>query len=87
MARIEVRQAHVACALVAAGAGVALVDEQTVRSRHWPGLVTRPLVPNVPTPVHAFHLLDEPLSKSGQAFVEILREQASAWSSATETAR
>jgi DNA-binding transcriptional LysR family regulator len=83
MPRVEVRLAHVACALVAAGAGVALVDEQTVRTQHWPNLVTRPLVPNVPTPVHAFHLLYEPLSKSGQAFIDILRGQAIEWSSAS----
>lgn len=72
-ARIEVEQVHVACELVEAGVGIALADEQTVSGRKWRSIVTRPVVPNVPTPVHVFYPLYKPLSRSAQEFVAILR--------------
>jgi DNA-binding transcriptional LysR family regulator len=72
-ARIEVEQVHVACELVEAGVGLALADEQSVAGRKWRGIVTRPVVPNVPTPVHVFYPLYKPLSRSAQEFVAILR--------------
>ncbi|MBI2736339.1 MAG: LysR family transcriptional regulator [Rhodospirillales bacterium] len=72
-ARIEVEQVHVACELVEAGVGIALADEQTVAGRKWRSIVTRPVVPNVPTPVHVFYPLYKPLSRSAQEFVAILR--------------
>ncbi len=74
--RAEVQQAHVACALVAAGVGVALVDEQTVRSHQWRGITTRPVVPSIPTPVHVFHALHQPLSRPAQEFISILKSHA-----------
>lgn len=72
-ARIEVEQVHVACELVEAGVGIALADEQTVAGRKWRSIVTRPVVPNVPTPVHVFYPLYKPLSRSAQEFVAILK--------------
>ena len=73
-ARIEVEQVHVACELVEAGVGIALADEQTVAGRKWRSIVTRPVVPKVPTPVHVFYPLYRPLSRSAQEFVAILRK-------------
>jgi DNA-binding transcriptional LysR family regulator len=74
--RVEVQQAHVACALVAAGVGVALVDEQTVRSQQWRGITTRPVVPHIPTPVHVFHAMHQPLSRPAQEFISVLKSHA-----------
>jgi DNA-binding transcriptional LysR family regulator len=71
--RVEVQQVHVACALVEAGIGIALADEQTVHGQNWQNIITRPLVPDVPTPVHVFHLLYEPLSRAAQEFIEVLK--------------
>jgi DNA-binding transcriptional LysR family regulator len=71
--RVEVQQVHVACALVEAGVGIALADEQTVQGQNWRGLVTRPVVPNIPTPVHVFYSLYEPLSRPAQEFIATLK--------------
>ena len=71
---IEVGSPQNACALVQAGAGIALVDEFSVRS--WPAsqLVVRPLL-NAPF-LHAklVHSRFEPLSQIAQDFVAVLRE-------------
>ena len=72
-ARIEVEQVHVACELVGAGAGVALADEQTLQGREWAGVVTRPVVPTIPTPVHVFYPLYKPLSRVAQEFIAVLK--------------
>ncbi|SMG59091.1 LysR family transcriptional regulator [Paraburkholderia susongensis] len=71
--RIEVQQVHVACALVEAGLGIALVDEQTVAHGTWQRLITRPLEQTISAPVQVFHRLYEPLSRTAQAFVGTLR--------------
>lgn len=70
--RIEVQQAHVACALVQAGAGVALVDEITVAGPIWSDVVTVPIVGTVNAPVNVFHLQLQPLSRLAQAFIQVL---------------
>jgi len=72
-AKIEVQQVHVACALVEAGLGVALVDEQTVANSNWTNLVARPIEPAMSAPVHVFWRLYTPLSRNAQTFIEILR--------------
>ncbi|MDN8617917.1 LysR family transcriptional regulator [Variovorax ginsengisoli] len=73
-AAIEVGSPQNACSLVQAGAGIALVDEFSVRS--WPAsqLVVRP-VHGTPT-LHAnlVHLRFEPMSQLAQTFVKVLRE-------------
>ncbi|HMN82112.1 MAG TPA: LysR substrate-binding domain-containing protein [Burkholderiaceae bacterium] len=70
---VEVEQVHVACGMVEAGVGIALADEQTMQGRSWHGLVTRPVVPDVPMPVHVFYPLYKPLSRAAQAFVGVLK--------------
>lgn len=70
--RIEVQQAHVACALVQAGAGVALVDEITVAGPIWSDVVTVPIADTVNAPVNVFHLQLQPLSRLAQAFIDVL---------------
>jgi len=70
---VEVGSPQNACALVQAGAGIALVDEFSVRS--WPAgqLAVRPVL-NAPV-LHAnlVHLRFEPMSQLAQAFVPVLR--------------
>lgn len=45
---IDIERAELACVLVRAGAGVAIVDEFSVRGQGWPGLVVRPLEEEIP---------------------------------------
>jgi DNA-binding transcriptional LysR family regulator len=71
--RVEVQQAHVACAMVQAGVGVALVDELTIRQSSWPNVVAIPVAPMVHAPIHAFHLQLQPMSRVAQEFVKVLR--------------
>jgi DNA-binding transcriptional LysR family regulator len=72
-ASVEVGSPQNACSMVQAGAGIALVDEFSVRS--WPSsrLVVRP-VHGTPT-LHAnlVHLRFEPISQIAQSFVDELR--------------
>lgn len=70
--RVEVLQAHVACAMVQAGLGVALVDEMTVRGPIWPQVVILPLRHSQSAPVQVFHSLMEPLSRLAQEFITLL---------------
>jgi DNA-binding transcriptional LysR family regulator len=72
--RIEVQQAHVACALVQAGAGVALVDEITVAGPIWSEVVTLPIIGTVNAPVNVFHLALQPLSRLALAFIDVLHK-------------
>lgn len=73
-AAVEVGSPQNACSLVQAGAGIALVDEFSVRS--WPSsqFVVRP-VQGAPT-LHAnlVHLRFEPMSQLAQSFVRVLRD-------------
>ena len=68
-----VRFTPVACAMVRAGAGVAVVDEFVLRGRTWPELVSRPLAPKTRVHVHLLTPRFEPLSRTANAFVDILR--------------
>ncbi|WP_439494972.1 LysR family transcriptional regulator [Bosea sp. (in: a-proteobacteria)] len=69
-----VRFTPVACAMVRAGAGVAVVDEFVLRGRTWPELVSRPLAPITRVRAHLLTLRYEPLSRTARAFVDILRD-------------
>lgn len=70
--RIEVQQAHVACAMVQAGAGVALADEMTVMGPTWSNVVVVPVIASVSAPVNVFHVMLEPLSRLAQEFITLL---------------
>ena len=70
--RIEVQQAHVACAMVQAGVGVALVDEITISGPIWSKVVAIPVVPVASAPVNVYHIELEPLSRLAQEFIAIL---------------
>ena len=47
-AAVDIMRAEVACALVRAGAGVAIVDQFSVGGQGWPGVVARPLRESIP---------------------------------------
>ncbi|WP_050464666.1 LysR family transcriptional regulator [Herbaspirillum autotrophicum] len=70
--RVEVQQAHVACAMVQAGVGVALVDEVTIKGPIWSKVVAIPVAPAVNAPINVFNLQLEPLSRLAQEFVTVL---------------
>jgi DNA-binding transcriptional LysR family regulator len=65
---IEAPMAHMTCALVASGAGVAIVDEVNARAFAGRGLVIRPFAPALSFPV--WHL--RPLSLSSSSLTEAL---------------
>ncbi|WP_150684583.1 LysR family transcriptional regulator [Pandoraea iniqua] len=69
---VEVQQAHVACALVQSGVGVALIDELTMAGPVWTHVVTRPLVPAASAPVSIMRPVLTPLSRPAVEFVATL---------------
>lgn len=68
-----VRFTPAACAMVRAGAGIAVVDEFVLRGRPWPEIVARPLSSKTRVRAHLLTPRFEPLSRTARAFVEILR--------------
>lgn len=71
--KAEVQQVHMACAMVHAGLGLALVDELTMTDPIWSSfLAVRPLLPSITLPVSALHLAHSPLSRLAQEFVDLL---------------
>jgi DNA-binding transcriptional LysR family regulator len=72
---MEVGSPQNACSLVQAGAGIALVDEFSVRS--WPTheLIMRPVLNAPVLQANLVHSRFEPMSKLAQAFVRVLRDQ------------
>lgn len=71
--RIEVQQAHVACAMVQAGAGVALVDEMTVKGPTWTKVVATPLIESVEAPIKLLYLELNPMSRLAKEFINVLQ--------------
>ncbi|MDZ4358817.1 MAG: LysR family transcriptional regulator [Variovorax sp.] len=70
--RIEVLQAHVACAMVQANVGVALVDELTLKGPVWANIEAVPITPVAYAPVNVFNVQLQPLSRVAKAFIEVL---------------
>ncbi|HTH61028.1 MAG TPA: LysR substrate-binding domain-containing protein [Paraburkholderia sp.] len=71
---VEVRLTHAACALVQAGVGVTIADEVAVLGQVWPGVVIRPLLPDITMDVNVLHARFEPLSGLAQEFLNTLTE-------------
>lgn len=68
--QIEVRAGQVACALVACGAGIAVVDELTARAWHSHALHFRPLQRSPQFDIFAVHHGHRPRSALAHALVE-----------------
>jgi DNA-binding transcriptional LysR family regulator len=75
---VEVRFGHSACALVLAGAGVALVDEFSVAGGIFPSLVVRPFEPEKWFELSIVRDRLRPLSKAAEGFGTELRRAAAA---------
>lgn len=74
--KVEVQQAHVACALAQAGTGIALIDELTVAGPVWPQIVVKPIVPTLAAPVSVLYPVPTPLSRLAHAFIDTLHSLA-----------
>jgi DNA-binding transcriptional LysR family regulator len=71
---VEVGSPQNACALVQAGAGVALVDQFSARSWSGSRVVTRPIQTGPPLKAYLVRLRDEPLSQISQSFIRTLKD-------------
>lgn len=71
---IEVGSPQNACALVQAGAGIALVDQFSARSWSASRFVTRPIESSPPLKAYLVRLREEPMSQISQSFTDTLRE-------------
>lgn len=72
----DVPAAHLACALVNAGAGVAVVDPYSVLGAPWHNVAARPLREAIPIHVTALTSRTRPLSLVGSTFTRLLHEVA-----------
>lgn len=74
--RVDIHQTDVACALVRAGAGIAMVDEYTVAGLGWDDLQALPLAEEIPlTPSVVRSRFDNGASHADK-FVSVLRQQS-----------
>jgi DNA-binding transcriptional LysR family regulator len=73
--KVTILQTEDACSLVEANVGVAIVDQFTASGGHWPGLVIRPLVQEIPLTPSIVHSVFTPLSRHAQRFISILANQ------------
>ncbi|AUT45434.1 LysR substrate-binding domain-containing protein [Achromobacter sp. AONIH1] len=73
-AAVDIMRAEVACALVRAGAGVAIVDQFSVGGQGWPGVVARPLRESIPLSLSLARSRFERPSRQVQRFVRLIRE-------------
>ncbi|WP_459614827.1 LysR substrate-binding domain-containing protein [Bordetella sp. 2513F-2] len=71
---IEVSSPQHACSLVQAGAGIAIVDEFSVKSRTSGDFVVRPVAQAKTLTANLVQSRFEPLSQLAQAYVDVLRE-------------
>ncbi|MFL9897068.1 LysR family transcriptional regulator [Paraburkholderia fungorum] len=69
---VEVAQSWMACALVQAGAGLAIMDAFTTIGGVPAGLTVRPFKPTTHISGRLLHSLDRPLSRHAEAFTEVL---------------
>jgi DNA-binding transcriptional LysR family regulator len=70
---VEIRHTHTACALVQAGAGVAIIDEMTAIGQNWPYIVVRALEdPGASITVCAVYSRFHPLSVMGRELLSLL---------------
>jgi DNA-binding transcriptional LysR family regulator len=72
---IHIHQTDVACALVRAGAGVAMVDEFTVEGLGWETLKVLPLAEDIPLTPSVVRSKFGSASNHADKFVEVLIEQ------------
>ncbi|MCB8877555.1 LysR family transcriptional regulator [Acidisoma silvae] len=76
-AEVEVRYCNTACALAAAGVGIAVVDAYSAQQPVIGSLVTRPFRPHTPVISYALWSQTRPLSRVARVFLdEVLQRQS-----------
>lgn len=78
---VKARFGTTVCSLVAAGLGIAIIDEFTVAYGRVPGIETLEIEAESTFHTYAAHRNDRPLSVYAEAFLELLRAEMSAASS------
>jgi DNA-binding transcriptional LysR family regulator len=73
---IDVGQSFAACALVAAGAGVTVVDALTASTWRQPGIVVRPFAPSRPLRISAVFPAQRQLSLAAKALLDSMMHQS-----------
>jgi DNA-binding transcriptional LysR family regulator len=79
-----VRFTPVACAMVRAGVGIAVVDEFVMQGNAWTGIVARPLLPLTPMSVYLLTPRFNPMSRSAEAMADALRKANASKSKASK---
>lgn len=75
-ASVDIVRAELACALVRAGAGVAIVDQFSVGGAGWPGVAVRPLRESIPLALSLVRSRFDTPSRHVQRFMRVLKEHA-----------
>lgn len=72
---IEIERAELACAMVSAGAGIAIVDEFSIRGPGWRNVVIRPLLEEIPITLSIVRSRFDPPSQHVRTFIKLLKER------------
>ncbi len=83
-ARVDIVRAELACALVRAGVGVAIVDEFSVDHAGWPDIVVRPLKETIPLSLSLVRSRFDRPSRQVQRFMRLIKEHATARAAAMD---
>lgn len=75
-AAVDIERAENACALVRAGVGVAIVDEFSVGTHGWPGVVVLGIREEIPLTLSIVRSRFEPSSRLALEFIRLLKERA-----------
>jgi DNA-binding transcriptional LysR family regulator len=75
ISRVNILQTEVACSLVRAGAGAAIVDEFTVGGGAWTGLQIRPLVEDIPLAPSIARSIFDRHGTHADKFIQVLTSQ------------
>ena len=73
---IDIHRAELACALVRAGAGVAIVDEFSVSGAGWPGIVVKPLWEAIPLTLSLARARFVRPSRQAREFTKLVKAHA-----------
>lgn len=72
---IEIERAELACAMVSAGVGIAIVDEFSIHGAGWPNVVIRPLKEEIPLTLSMVRSRFEPPSQQVRTFIKLLKQR------------
>ena len=84
LSRVHIHQTDMACSLVRAGAGIAIVDEFTVAGMGWPELGALPIVEEIELNPSIVRSVFDTKNSHADKFIEVLRQQADEESAARQ---